>query len=54
MVGRTQAENIANRLAGNEPLGLMESMKEQAQEQVLLAICVKRLLTIKKSKVLKS
>ena len=53
MVGRTQAENIANRLAGNEPLGLMESMKEQAQEQVLLAICVKRLLTIKKSKVLK-
>ena len=27
MVGRTQAENIANRLAGNEPLGLMESMK---------------------------
>ena len=34
MVGRTQAENIANRLAGNEPLGLMESMKEQAQEQV--------------------
>ena len=33
MVGRTQAENIANRLAGNEPLGLMESMKEQAQEQ---------------------
>ena len=30
MVGRTQAENIANRLAGNEPLGLMESRKEQA------------------------
>jgi len=27
MIGRTQAENIANRLAGNEPLGLMESMK---------------------------
>tara|TARA_Y100000004_G_C8936388_1_gene422294 strand:- start:377 stop:1456 length:1080 start_codon:yes stop_codon:yes gene_type:complete len=27
IVGRTQAENIANRLAGNEPLGLMESMK---------------------------
>jgi len=27
MVGRTQAENIANKLAGNEPLGLMESMK---------------------------
>ena len=27
IVGRTQAENIANKLAGNEPLGLMESMK---------------------------
>ena len=35
MVRRTQAENIANRLAGSEPLGLVESMKEQAQEQVL-------------------
>ena len=28
MVRRTQAENIANRLAGNEPLGLMESVNE--------------------------
>ena len=27
MVGRTQAENIANKLQGNEKLGLMESMK---------------------------
>ena len=27
IVGRTQAENIANKLAGNEPLGLMESMR---------------------------
>ena len=48
MVGRTQAENIANRLAGNEPLGLMESMKEQAQEQVLLAICVKKVVDYQK------
>jgi len=50
MVGRTQAENIANRLAGNEPLGLMESMKRAGTGKGALANLRQEVVDYQKSK----
>ena len=50
MVGRTQAENIANKLAGNEPLGFMESVKRAGTGKGALANLRQEVVDYQKSK----
>ena len=50
MVGRTQAENIANKLAGNEPLGFTESMQKAGTGKGALGNLRQEIVDYQKSK----